>query len=48
MEKVIKRVKVDDGQPLVNSNTNPILNTSKYLVEMANRYQMELMANIIV
>ena len=47
MARVIKRIKGNDGKPKGNYHSNPILNTSEYLVEFPDGTTKELTANII-
>ena len=47
MAKVIKRVKGNDGKPVGTRNSNPILDTSEYVVEMSDGSTQELTANLI-
>ena len=47
MAKVIKRVKGKDENPVGKRHNNPMLDTSKYTVEMSDGSSQELTANII-
>ena len=47
MAKVIKQVKVNDGNPVGTRQKNPMLDTSEYTVEMSDGSSQELTANII-
>ena len=47
MEKLIKRVKVNHGNPVKTRHNNPMLDTSEYTVEMSDGSSQELTANII-
>ena len=47
MGQVIKRARDLDGNPLVTSNYNPILNTRQFIVEFSDGDQAELAANVI-
>ena len=47
MAKLIKLVKVNDGNPLGERHNNPMLDTSEYTVEMSDGSSQELTANII-
>jgi len=43
----IKRVKGNDGKPLGTSHTNPLIDTSEYLIEMSDGSTDQYAANVI-
>jgi hypothetical protein len=45
--KVIKRARDEDGNPIGKRNTNPILDTREYEVEMSDGSIAEYSANVI-
>jgi hypothetical protein len=45
--RVIKRVKGNDGKPLGTSHTNPLIDTSEYLIEMSDGSTDQYAANVI-
>ena len=47
MAKVIKRVKGNDGNPIGTKHSNPVLDSSEYVVEMSDGSTQELTANLI-
>ncbi len=47
MARVVKRIKGNDGRPVGSSHSNPILDTSEYLIEFNDGSTKEVTANLI-